>query len=371
MFSPTGWAAAHPFHFRSLQTLSIILLLLIPVLPLYGQGGVDSTGTGGQHKIQGRIYYPSGRRSDATSVKVTLESSSSEKLFVLADLNGAFSFRSLAPGSYYLTVEAGADYEPARESVLIEGFGIRSRSIPSSELARANVPRTFNVIFNLRLKRGKGGSSGSNDASRPGVYNAGLANLPKPAVDLYEKALESARSGDSKKAIEQLKEAISYYPEFSQALNELGVQYLKLGQADKAVEALRSALRIKPDEFTPRLNYAIALLEKRETAEAEAQLRQALKKNDASWAAHMYLGITLISLRQYEEAEKELQRALSLGGDNLSLPHYYLGGIYWRMGNHKRAADELEKYLQLAPKAAEAERIRATIKDLRSKSSSE
>jgi Tfp pilus assembly protein PilF len=362
MFLPTGRATiAHRSSFRFLSSLSVILFLLMPLLGVHAQGGRESTGTGGQHKIQGRIYFPSGRRSDATSVKVTLESSSSERLFVLSDLNGSFSFQSLAPGSYYLTVDAGKDYEPARESVVIEAGGLRGRNIPASEIARANVPRTFNVIFNLRLKRGV------NPDAKPGVYNASLANLPKPAVEAYERALESARAGDSKKAVEQLRTAISYYPEFALALNELGVQYLKLGQAAKAAEALRSALRIKPDEFTPRLNYGIALLEKKETAEAEAQLRQALKLNDASWTAHMYLGIALISLRNYDEAEKELRRTLTIAGDNLSLPHYYLGGIYWRRGDHKRAADELEKYLQLAPKAVEAERIRETIKELRGK----
>lgn len=364
MFLPTGRAIAHRRRsaFRFLQILSVALLLFIPLLSAYAQGGIESTGTGGQHKIQGRIYFPSGRRSDATSVKVTLESSSSERLFVLSDLNGSFTFQSLAPGSYYLTVEAGKDYEPARESVVIESGGIRGRNIPAAEMARANMPRTFNVIFNLRLKR-----TVNNPEGKPGVYNASLANLPKPAVEAYQRALEFARAGESKKAVEQLKEAISFYPEFALALNELGVQYLKLGQAGKAAEALRASLRIKPEEFTPRLNYGIALLEKKETAEAEAQLRQALKLNDASWAAHMYLGIALISLRNYDEAEKELHRTLSLAGDNLSLPHYYLGGIYWRRSDYKRAADELEKYLQLAPKAAEAERIRVTIKELREK----
>ncbi len=359
MFLPTGRATAHRSIFRFVPSLALLLFLLIPLLPVYAQGGRETTGTGGQHKIQGRIFFPSGRRSDATSVKVTLESSSSEKLFVISDLNGSFSFHSLAPGSYYLTVEAGKDYEPARESVVIEGFGLRSRTIPASELARANVPRTFNVIFNLRLKRG------ANSDAKAGVYNASLANLPKPAVEAYERALESARAGESKKAVQQLKEAISYYPEFALALTELGVQYLKLGQVDKALEALRSALRIKPDEFMSRLHYGIALLEKKQMTDAEVQLRQAVKLNDSSWGAHLYLGIALISLRNFDEAEKELQRTLVIAGDNLSLPHYYLGGIYWRRGDNKRAADELEKYLQLAPKSPEAERIRATIKDLR------
>jgi Tfp pilus assembly protein PilF len=364
MFLPAGQVAARRASSHFLRVLSAVVLLSLACQPSRAQGGIETTGTGGSHKIQGRIYFPSGRRSDAASVKVTLESTSSERLTVIADLNGSFTFQSLAPGSYYLTVDAGEDYEPARESITIEGFGVRSRTVSTADMARLNVARIFNVMISLRLKHG------AASAGRTGVVNAALANLPKQAVELYEKALESAQANDSKKAVEQLRAAISYYPEFALALNELGVQYLRLGELDKAVEAFRSSLRIKPDEFMPRLNYGIALLEKKEVAEAEVQLREALKKSGDSWAAHMYLGVALISLHKYDDAEKELQRALAIAGDNLSLPHYYLGGIYWHKGEHKRAADELEKYLKLVPKAADAERIRATIKDLRGKGGS-
>jgi tetratricopeptide (TPR) repeat protein len=360
MFLPTGQATAHHSAFRFLQHLFVVLLVLLSLLPAYAQGGRETTGTGGSNKVQGRIYFPSGRRSDVTAVKVTLESTSSERLSVIADLNGSFTFQSLAPGSYYLTVEAGEDYEPSRESVLIEDFSVRSRNLSGGDIARVNIPRTFNVNINLRPKR-------SRTESKTGVVNAALASLPKPAVEFYEKAVESAQAGNAKKAVEQLRAAISYYPEFALAYNELGVQYMRLRQLDNALEAFRSSLKYKPDEFITRFNYAVALLEKKDAAEAEVQLREALKKNDSSWAAHMYLGITLIGLRNYDEAEKELQRALSIGGDHLSLPHYYLGGIYWRKGENKRAADELEKYLKLAPKAPDAEKLRATIKDLRSK----
>ena len=364
MFLPKSRPRAARACCYSLQSLFLLLLLLLPPAPALAQGGTDSTGTGGVNKIQGRIYFPSGRRSDAISVKVTLESSSSERLSVLADTNGSFIFHSMAPGSYLLTVEAGEDYETARESVVIEKLTVRSRSISGAEQARMNIPRTFNVMVSLRPKKG------SASEGRGQVLNAALASVPKPAVELYEKALESAQARDTKKAIEQLRAAISYYQEFALAWNELGVQYMRLGDFEKAKEAFRSALRIKPDDFMPRLNYGVALLETKQTADAEAHLRQAVLKNDTSWAAHMYLGIALIGLRNYDAAESELQRTLVLAGDELALPHYYLGGIYWQRGDHKRAADELEKYLRLAPKAPAAARIRATIKELRGKADS-
>lgn len=362
MFLSPGRAVTQKSLLCYLRLVCAALLVFAPVLLAHAQGGIERSGTGGSNKIQGRIYFPSGRRSDAVSVKVTLDSTSSERLTVIADLNGSFIFQSLAPGSYSLTVEAGDDYEVARDSIVIEGVGIRSRTLSAADLARNNVPRTFTVEVSLRVKRSRTGA-------HPGVLNAALAGVPKPAVELYEKAHDSIRANDPKKAIEQLQAAVSYYPEFSLAFNEMGLQYMKLGQLDKAVEAFRHALKIRPDDFAPRLNYGIALREKRETAEAEAQLRQALQKNDTSWAAHMYLGLTLSDLRRYNEAEKEMLRALSLGGDQLSLLHYYLGGIYWKKGEHKRAAEELEKYLKLDPKGPNAERVRTTIKELREKQS--
>ena len=364
MFLPKSRAIAGHACRYFLQALLVLILLLLPPTPTRAQGGRDSTGTGGVNKIQGRIYFPSGRRSDAISVKVSLESSSSERLSVLADTNGSFTFNSMAPGSYLLTVEAGEEYETARESVVIEKLTVRSRGISGAEQARMNIPRTFNVMVSLRPKKGAAG------AARGQVLNAALASVPKPAVELYEKALESAQARETKKAIEQLRAAISYYPEFALALNELGVQYMRLNDFEKAKEAFRSALRIRPDDFMPRLNYGVALLETRQTADAEAQLRLALQKNDGSWAVHMYLGIALIGLGNYDGAEGELRRTLALAGDELALPHYYLGGIYWHRRDHKRAADELEKYLRLAPKAPDAARIRATIKELRGKTNS-
>ena len=126
----------------------------------------------------------------------------------------------------------------------------------------------------------------------------------------------------------------------------------------------------RADAFVARLNYGIALLEKRSFTEAEEQLRQALKRNEASPVAHYYLGLTLLSRRSYDEAEKELLRTIELSGDSLSLAHKYLGGLYWRKGDYARAVTELELYLKLSPNAPDAEQIRGTINNLRSKTGS-
>jgi regulator of sirC expression with transglutaminase-like and TPR domain len=80
----------------------------------------------------------------------------------------------------------------------------------------------------------------------------------------------------------------------------------------------------------------------------------------------MYLGIVL-SQNNLDEAEKELLVAINSKSSEVNMAHRYLGGVYWSKRDYKRAADELELYLQLVPKAPDAERTRAAIKELRSK----
>ena len=110
------------------------------------------------------------------------------------------------------------------------------------------------------------------------------------------------------------------------------------------------------------------MIRQKKFAEAETQLRDAVKKNENAFTAHLYLGISLIHFKNYIGAETELRKAIALGGPKASQAHYYLGGVYWQTGSFQQAADELELFLQLEPKAANAERIRNTIKTLRTKS---
>lgn len=357
MLSLSGRATIHSRSSYSTLALFAAVLLVASFITgrAQGGGGSDFTGTGGKHTIQGRIYFPSGRTADLRP-KVKLQSTNSGELTVLADIDGAFRFANLGAGTYTVVIEGGEEYETTRESVYIEGNSSLGRG-----MRMPMPPRVVTLPIYLQLKRaGKAGA-------RPGVVSAVLAGVPKAAADLYTDALIAAKAGDIKKAIDQLRGALSLYPNFALALNELGVQYLKLGQADKAAEVLQRAVALTPDANIPRLNYGIALLEKKDFAGAENQIRQVLKKNDAAVTAHFYLGITLINLRNYTEAEKAFQRAVRLASNELSMAHYYLGGIYWKNQDYKRAADELETYLQQTPKAPEAERIRATIKELRAK----
>ena len=340
----------------STRCLYILLgmLLLSPSVNAQGSGK-SSTGTGGNHLIHGYVFFPSGRRAEGTII-VRLESLQHGELQVIPDSSGAFSFGSLAPGSYTVVVNAGDEYEVSREGVYID----TDLNLSRSGVRLPKTARRYTVMVHLREKRKAG-------VGKPGVVNAVLASVPEKARKLYERGVEEARTEDPAKAANTLKEAVSLHPNFPLALNELGVQYLKLRQVNKAIEVLKEACKLDPEAFPARLNLGIALLESKQFAPAEEQLREALKRNNNSATGHMYLGIALIRQTKFDEAEKELLIAAQPNSAQLSMANYYLGGIYWRKQDYPRAVEQLEKYLLLTPNAPDAERVRATIKDFRSR----
>jgi Tfp pilus assembly protein PilF len=342
--------------FHRFPTLLTLLLALAVIANGQAGGGVDSTGTGGRHSISGRLVFPSGQRADAR-LKVKLESQTNGDLTVLADGNGSFMFRSLQAGSYTVVVDGGDFFETVRESIYIDPPVVD----PRTNVSVGPLSRPYTVQIYLRPKQ-------EGAQMKAGVLNAALASVPKPAVELYEKGLAAAQRGETDKAIDDLKRAVGLYPNFGLALNELGVLYLRKGELDKAAEALVKVLQISPEAAEPSLNYGIVLLQQKKFAEAEKQLREALRKNEHAYTAHLYFGITLIYVKNYTEAETELRKAIAIGGPKASQAHYYLGGLYWQTGKHQQAADELEAFLKLEPKAANADKLRNTIKELRNKS---
>jgi tetratricopeptide (TPR) repeat protein len=341
--------------FTEVYFVLIITCVLLAPVAVSGQGnGRASTGTGGIHIIQGYVFFPSGRRAEGTIV-VRLQPMNGGEITVIPDSSGAFVFNQLSPGNYSVVVNAGNEYEIARDSVYIDSDLNLSRGgarVPSTS-------RRYTVMIHLQEKRGA--------AIKTGVVNAALAEVPEKPRKLFEKGLEHARAGEAEKAADSLKEAVTLYPKFPLALNELGVQYLKLGHTDKAIETLKAAVKLNPEAYGPRLNLGIALLEAKKFSEAEEQLREALKLNSSLPTGHMYLGLCLVRLNRYDDAEKELLLAIQGSNNQLAMAQYYLGGIYWKKEEYPKAVEALEAYLKLTPNAQDAARVRATIKDLRSR----
>ena len=295
----------------------------------------------GNNMIQGHIYFPSGQSASGKTVKITLESVSDfGTSSTVMEQDGSFRFRNLQNVPYTVVVDAGSEYEKAREAVRFDPGSGNSRSVQ------------VNIQLQPRI-----------DSSSPL-----FAGVPDNALKLYQKGTAAAKKGDAKAAVESLSAAVAAYPNFPIALTELGTQYMLLKEMDKADETFEALLKLKPNDATAHLNLGIVAFNKKKMDDAESHLRKAVALKSPGPSAHYYLGLTFISTKRYPDAVTEFQAAISNGGENLALAHKYLGGLYMGHPDKKQEAiSELEKYLALDPKASDAERIKATIQDLRNK----
>lgn len=333
------------FAFSGATVAALALCFAFNPVSANGQGGVGSTRSDyglaiGSHTIKGTVHLGDGASINGHAFRVKLESPDQPSRQTNTDPDGSFIFSSVPPGNWTVVVEGTAEYESARE--------------PSPIDRAAGGPVNVVAIF---VKR--------KISSDPA-----FAGVPRPALEAYSKGMDALGKKDDKKALENFNRAISIYPDFPQALTEVGAIYLRQKEYDKAAEVLKKAVSLKADSFDAHYNYASALFAKKDLAGAEPEYRAAIKLRESSALAHFYLGWLVLQQKKYDEARAEFEKAINLpNGDGLWQAHRFLGGLYMSVPpiNPTRAADELEKYLQLQPNATDAQKTKDTIKDLRAK----
>lgn len=334
-----------------LSRAAVIALFLLGAasIPAAGQiaGGLNettATGMGGNNFIVGTVFAPSGMPV-AGRMRVKLQTFKAGDFITTTDERGQFVFSGVANGMYAVVIDREDGFEPVNYQV-----DVAERRSP--------IPQTYTVLIRLVARR-------DTAATKGGVVAAGLLGVPAKAVEYFNNAKAAAQKKDHKEAIRNLEAAIKVHPDFLDAYNGLAVQYFQLGDLQKADQALAEALKIQPDALGPLLYRGIIHFKFQKFKEAEKFLRVALSARETSALTYIYLGRTLIALARYDEAEKALVSADKMEGNDAKEAHRFLAKLYLEKEDYKRAADELETYLQTVPAAPDADNLRKIAAQLR------
>ena len=288
----------------------------------------------------GKVYLPDG--TPARDVGVTSTGAEFNGASTRTDTEGAFTLSGLSSGNYTVVVREKG-YPTETELVTIAEGMISGQS--------------FQVVFYLRTP---GQAKGST--------NPLLKDVPKEPLAKFTKAVEKRNGGNEKEAIALFDEAIALHPQFAAAYYEHGAAYLKVSDHDKALESFVKAIEIKPDYVEAKYSVGYTQYLKKNYEVAAAIFDDVVKAKPDMSEAEMYLGISLYHLKNVEAAEASLKKTIGTpGGANLPMAHLYLGQIYITKKKNAEAAAELEKYLELVPKAPNADKLKTTIADLKKK----
>ena len=278
--------------------------------------------------IRGRVTLPSGFTMEGYA-RITLRTQQSILSTIYTNNSGEFQIRNLSEGIYFVEAEIrNGNFEPAVRRV---------------ELGRGLM---VDLTLELREKKDPGGN-------RPGkvVSAAELRQVvPAAAKKQYALGIKLVNKGDFQQAANHFQEALTIYPEYLAARNDLGAQYLKLKRIDDAEKHFEIVLSSDPKNFNAKFNMGLVEMERHHYTEAISLLNQAVAIDSSRPVARLWIGIAKLELGEMETAEAELTRALIMGGAECVAANYHLARIFLSRGDVTDAARSVQSYIQLAPR---------------------
>ena len=274
------------------------------------------------------------------------------------DSSGRFAFRGLIDGRYIIKVlPYGTDYIEQTQQVTLSSVSATAGSGSDTQ----------HVDIYLRVNER---IYASPFAAAPGVIFA--QDIPPAARKLYEDGVRYLQDKKEREGLQSLKKSIEIFPNYYVALDRLGAEYALRGSKNPAYLQAGFALLTRAVEINPRgfssvfglgwTQYQLGL-----NSQAIESLRCATNLYDKAGEAHLWLGKALRRASSEAEAEAAFKRADKLANGKSSEVHWQLAEIYNNQRRYKEAADQLELFLRLQPKAANAEKIRGLIRELREK----
>lgn len=311
----------------------------------------------GRNVISGTVFGESNRPVSDIYVEL-LDDMNSAIRRVKTDGTGRFEFNGLANGRYIIkALSFGTDYLDQLQEVTLGTIS----SVLGSGSDRQHVQIYLRVNERANV---------TPFSTGPGVIFA--QEVPEEARRMYQEGLVYLRGERGEDGLERLKKAIEIFPKYYLALDRLGAEYAIRGMKDRAyyeagLVLLSNAVEVNPRGFQSLFGLGWTQYQLGMNNEAISSLRRATSLYNRTAEPFLWLGKALHKTGAIDQAEEALLRAKSLARGKSPDVHWQLAGLYSELKRYKEAADEFELFLKAEPDAADAEKIRALIKQLRQK----
>jgi tetratricopeptide (TPR) repeat protein len=187
---------------------------------------------------------------------------------------------------------------------------------------------------------------------KTGVLEVADVNVPAEARSAYQQAMQEVGKGETDKAIKDFKRALSIYPKYVRALNDLGVLYLQMNQLDEATSTFKQSIQINQSFLYPHLNLGVVLNRQGKHAQTVEMLGKLYQESTQLPAAWLPYGEALAETGKLKDAEKILRLILANANLNDSAKaevHFRLGAVLNRQNRFSEAAAELERSIKIEP----------------------
>ena len=151
-------------------------------------------------------------------------------------------------------------------------------------------------------------------------------------------------------AISRLQKVIEFDPKMMRAYDTLGLCYEYVGKPEDAIKSYNQAIelnriQLKPSPW-PHVDLAVSLIGVNRLDDAKKNLDEALRYDPRLPQAHYQLGRLLEMQGKFDASLDALTKASEFD-QQYPEPHLAMGRIYHRLGDRKKAEDEIARFQQL------------------------
>ncbi|MEN6601828.1 MAG: VWA domain-containing protein [Bryobacteraceae bacterium] len=193
------------------------------------------------------------------------------------------------------------------------------------------------------------------------------SDVPRPARKAWVKAMKAVEAGNWPSAEQILQPVVAAHPKFARGWHLLGAMHQNQQKAGDAMDAFRKAIEADPKELGPQvmLTRLAVQIKDWETALIASEALVRADSRHRYPEAYLHNAVARYHRSDLDGAEKSAREALRLDRKRL-LPRaeFVLGTVLAAKRDYQGAASHLGQYLQLEPKAADAEAVRTRIANL-------
>ncbi len=195
------------------------------------------------------------------------------------------------------------------------------------------------------------------------TVSATALNAPEPARKAYGKGENAITEEKYAAAQKNFEKAVEIDPDYAEAWSGLGEALQKQSKPTEARTALEKAVQVDPKYIKPYIQLTMLDLQEKRPEDAVAISGRAVAMNPLEFPElYFYNAVANYNLKHFDVAETSALRATELDtGHEVPRSELLLGTIYIAKGDRSGALQHLRKYLEIVPKAPDADQVKKTI----------
>jgi len=313
--------------------LRSVLLVAVCAAPLFGQANPEE-------QLNVRVIYENDRTVPANLRVELLSVYGSSIATRTTDGFGSVIFARLRPAKY---------------KVRVSGVGVVTTETGELDLSDSGPNSTIYVS----VKKEASAEIGS------GSLSVADLNVPSAAKKEFDKGTDSMERKNWTEAQDHLSRAISIYPKYALAHNNLGMTYLKLGQGAAAVESFQNALHFDENIGQANIYLGQFYYDNKDYKQAEPFLQRAAVGEPQNPQILLALANAQMKNGEAEPALANARKVHSLPDhQKFAIAHLVAAQILSDRGNNQKVAEEYRQFLKEDPSSPLAPRVQDALTKL-------